>query len=131
MYAPAVTKVSPVQVKALLRGEERGKVLVVDVRDSDFSGGHIKGAINVVASQFYDDATVEKFIARFCRDVETVVFHCYLSQQRGPFCAQRLAERLEAQGCSQPEVCVMAGGWKRFRRELEEADLALVEDFMH
>ena len=60
-----------------------------------FSLGHAEPAPScahrpaAVASQFYDDATVEKFIARFCRDVETVVFHCYLSQQRGPFCAQR------------------------------------------
>jgi hypothetical protein len=29
----------------------------------------------------------------------------------------------------QPEVCVMAGGWKRFRRELEMEDFELVEDF--
>ena len=42
---------------------------------------------------------------------------------------RRLAARLEAQGRVQPEVCVMAGGWKRFRRELEMEDFELVEDF--
>lgn len=43
-----------------------------------------------------------------------------------PTAPLRLAERLEAQGCSEPEVCVMAGGWKRFRRELEIEDFELV-----
>lgn len=33
---------------------------------------------------------------------------------------RRLAERLEAQGCAEPEVCVMAGGWRRFRREVRQ-----------
>ena len=46
-----------------------------------------------------------------------------------PPCTRRLAARLEVQGCVQPEVCVMAGGWKRFRRELEMEDFELVEDF--
>jgi hypothetical protein len=40
----------------------------------------------------------------------------------------RLAERLRAAGAP-PQVYVMAGGWRRFRRELEEADLELVEDY--
>lgn len=43
----------------------------------------------------------------------------------------RLAERLEAQGCSEPEICVMAGGWKRFRRELEMEDFDLVRRGVH
>lgn len=50
--------------------------------------------------------------------------------QRGPYCAQRLAARLGAQGCAAPEVCVMAGGWKRFRRELQAEDFELVEDYL-
>ena len=48
-----------------------------------------------------------------------------------PCCpGRRLAERLEAAGRVQPEVCVMAGGWKRFRREIDVvADEDLVADF--
>ncbi|KAL4444898.1 hypothetical protein ABPG77_003948 [Micractinium sp. CCAP 211/92] len=113
----------------MLRGAERDKLLVLDVRDSDFPGGHLKGAHNIPASQFDLDEAVDGIIARLCRDVKVVVVHCYLSQQRGPYCAQRLAERLEAQGCTSPEVCVMAGGWKRFRRELEMDDFELVDGF--
>ncbi|KAL4448084.1 hypothetical protein ABPG75_005303 [Micractinium tetrahymenae] len=129
MYASAVSFLAPARVKAMLRGAECGKLLVLDVRDSDFAGGHIKGAENIPAARFDGDEMVDQIIARFCQDVEVVVVHCYLSQQRGPYCAQRLAERLEAQGCTSPEVCVMAGGWKRFRRELEMDDFELVEGF--
>lgn len=41
----------------------------------------------------------------------------------------RLADRLAASSGERPEVCVMAGGWRRFARELQEADLDLVEDY--
>ena len=36
----------------------RDKVLVVDVRDSDFVGGHIKGAVNIVSHAFQSDSEV-------------------------------------------------------------------------
>jgi Cdc25 family phosphatase len=128
--ASAVTVLAPVRVKALLRGPNNDRVCVIDVRDADFEGGHIRGAVNVVAETFEDNVLVDRVVSRFCRGMDIVIVHCYLSQQRGPYCAQRLAERLEAQGCSEPEICVMAGGWKRFRRELEVEDFELVEDFL-
>lgn len=92
------------------------KVLVIDVRDSDFAGGHIRGARNIgdaasdcqlqpcpdaggdadypcpspnaAVSNFSDDYRVDNVI-EMCRGMDTVVLHCYLSQQRGPFAAQR------------------------------------------
>lgn len=167
--------------------------MVIDVRDADFEGGHIKGAVNIgallqnniknaaarmrwrgshsrslhprslflalapssspftfaVAAQFQQDSVVDRVVSRFCRGMDTVIVHCFLSQERGeresawaereargsrtqplvphpcptpspaplplpgPYCAQRLAERLEAQGCSEPEICVMAGTTRR------------------
>lgn len=33
---------------------------------------------------------------------------------------------MEEAGGAHPEVCVMAGGWRRFRRELKEDDYDLV-----
>ena len=115
----------------------RAKVGVIDVRDSDFVGGHIKGAKNIgalpgrmlskfslqvaaqpvlptlselppsclaptqleltaryihccaVSETFNDDNQVDKVVEAHCRGADTVVVHCYLSQVRGPFCAQR------------------------------------------
>ncbi|KAI3438447.1 hypothetical protein D9Q98_000877 [Chlorella vulgaris] len=126
--ASSVAVLSPARVKALLRGPLAGKTLIVDVRDSDFAGGHIRGALNITTDGFSSDQRIEEVVQR-CQGMETVVVHCYLSQQRGPFCAQRLADRLAASSGERPEVCVMAGGWRRFARELQEADLDLVEDY--
>lgn len=127
MFASAVTTLAPARVKAMMRGCDT-KLVIFDVRDSDFVGGHIKGAKNIVAARFDQDEMVDQLLASFCRDAEVIIVHCYLSQQRGPYCAQRLAERLEAQGGTMPEVCVMSGGWRRFKRELQEEDFELVED---
>lgn len=64
---------------------------VVDVRDSDYIGGHIAGSTNV-PSNTLDYRTPE--LVRTLKDKETVVFHCALSQQRGPSAALRyLRER--------------------------------------
>lgn len=72
------------------RSEARPSVLVVDVRDSDFEGGHIRGCLNRPALNFDQDADVDEFIDRELKPgIKTVVMHCALSQVRGPHCAQR------------------------------------------
>lgn len=64
--------------------------MVLDVRDYDFAGGHIKGCINQPAADFEDDTDVDKFIdQQLTPDVKTVIVHCALSQVRGPYCANR------------------------------------------
>ncbi|TLD18112.1 hypothetical protein PspLS_10446 [Pyricularia sp. CBS 133598] len=70
------------------------KVAVVDVRDDDYIGGHIKGALNVPSQQL--DARMPTLV-RQLQDKPTVIFHCALSQQRGPGAALRyIRERDEA-----------------------------------
>ena len=71
---------------------------VIDVRDSDHVGGHIRGSTWVPSSSL--DYKVPSLV-RELRDKEVVVFHCALSQQRGPSAALRYLrerERLEARG---------------------------------
>lgn len=64
---------------------------VIDVRDSDHIGGHIRGSTWVPSSSL--DYKVPSLV-RELRDKEVVVFHCALSQQRGPSAALRyLRER--------------------------------------
>jgi rhodanese-related sulfurtransferase len=64
---------------------------VIDVRDSDYIGGHIVNGINA-PTHTHDYRMPE--LVRTLRDKETVVFHCALSQQRGPSSALRyLRER--------------------------------------
>jgi Cdc25 family phosphatase len=82
----------------------------------DFSGGHIKGAINMEAEHFAEDAAVDQLIDTALAGKTRVVLHCMLSQQRGPRCAARLAQRLQDRGLQQPAVLVMSGGWQKFSR---------------
>ncbi|KAI4204359.1 MAG: hypothetical protein LQ346_001631 [Caloplaca aetnensis] len=62
------------------------KVAVIDVRDSDHAGGHIHSSIHVPSSTL-DHRLPE--LVRTLRGKEKVVFHCALSQQRGPGAALR------------------------------------------
>lgn len=73
-------------------------IAVVDVRDSDHIGGHIAGSTWVPSSTL--DYKVPELV-RTLQDKEVVVFHCALSQQRGPSAALRYIrekERLDALG---------------------------------
>ncbi|KAG8955874.1 hypothetical protein FRC04_006321 [Tulasnella sp. 424] len=55
--------------------------VVVDVRDHDFEGGNIVSCMRSPSEKFDEDldGLVEK-----TKDVPRVIFHCTLSQQRGP-----------------------------------------------
>ncbi|KPI43837.1 Arsenate 2.1 [Cyphellophora attinorum] len=68
------------------------RVAVIDVRDSDHLGGHIRGSEWVPSDQL--DARIPELI-RLHGDKEKVVFHCMLSQQRGPRAALKFARALE------------------------------------
>ncbi|ENH70566.1 CDC25-like phosphatase YCH1 [Fusarium oxysporum f. sp. cubense race 1] len=63
---------------------------VIDVRDNaqltfqDYIGGHIRGSTNIPAHTL--DAMMPTLVRRL-KDKKTVVFHCALSQQRGPSAA--------------------------------------------
>ncbi|KAI9671104.1 MAG: hypothetical protein M1831_005190 [Alyxoria varia] len=67
-------------------------IAVVDVRDDDYIGGHIKGCVHAPSSSL-DYRTPE--LVRTLADRKTVVFHCMLSQQRGPSAALRYARERE------------------------------------
>ncbi|EKG10366.1 M-phase inducer phosphatase, partial [Macrophomina phaseolina MS6] len=93
-------------------------VAVIDVRDSDFFGGHIRGCTNV-PTQALDYKLPE--LVRQLRGARTVVFHCALSQQRGPSAALRyVRERARLLGDEDEdetgqEVCVLEGGFVRWQ----------------
>jgi rhodanese-related sulfurtransferase len=73
-------------------------IAVVDVRDSDHIGGHIRGSTWLPSNEL--DYKLPELI-RTMKDKETVVFHCALSQQRGPSAALRYLrerERLDSGG---------------------------------
>ncbi|KAF2877485.1 Rhodanese-like domain-containing protein [Massariosphaeria phaeospora] len=61
-------------------------IAIIDVRDNDHIGGHIRGSTWVPSAEL-DYKTPE--LVRTLKDKEVVVFHCALSQQRGPSAALR------------------------------------------
>ncbi|KAI5919784.1 Rhodanese-like protein [Camillea tinctor] len=68
-------------------------IAIVDVRDGDFIGGHIKSCLHFPTSSL--DATMPTLMRKLA-DKHTVVFHCALSQQRGPSAALRYLREKEA-----------------------------------
>lgn len=110
---------------------------VIDVRDSDHVGGHIRGSTWVPSSSL--DYKVPSLV-RELRDKEVVVFHCALSQQRGPSAALRYLrerERLDpgrgegveksGEGKAQ-RVYVLKGGFTEWQEKYGE-DQKLTEGY--
>lgn len=102
---------APELATLLSQPDAAAAVRVVDVRDSDYEGGHIRGCTHVPAHQFL--ANVGAYAARWRND-QRVVFHCMLSQVRGPKCATRLAATLADGPPGGPDVFVLDGGWSAF-----------------
>ncbi|KAF2125036.1 Rhodanese-like protein [Dothidotthia symphoricarpi CBS 119687] len=106
---------------------------VIDVRDGDHIGGHIRGSTWVPSSQL-DYKTPD--LIRTLRDKEVVVFHCALSQQRGPSAALRYLrerERLiggggEGKEGKEQKVLVLRGGFGEWQEKYGE-DERLTEGF--
>lgn len=83
-------RISREKLAELIRAKKPG-VVIIDVRDSDYIGGHIIGCKNVPIHT-HDYKMPE--LVRTLKDADSIVFHCALSQQRGPASALRyLRER--------------------------------------
>lgn len=81
------------KLSSLLLSPEAGKVAVIDVRGDDHVGGHIHSSIHVPSTTL--DYRIPE-IVRTLADKEIVVFHCALSQERGPRAARRYMEERDA-----------------------------------
>jgi Cdc25 family phosphatase len=90
---------------------------IIDVRDSDHIGGHIKGSTWVPSSTL-DYKTPE--LIRTLRDKEVVIFHCALSQQRGPSAALRYLREKERLGVGSVEGVAEEGDVCVEKRDGEE-----------
>ncbi|KAJ5346505.1 hypothetical protein N7541_008987 [Penicillium brevicompactum] len=112
---------------ALLSTGEPSNLAIVDVRDSDHVGGHIRSSTWVPSSTL--DVRMPELI-RTLKDKKMVVFHCALSQQRGPSAALRYArERESALGQDQPQqVFVLEGGFVEWQQKYGN-DAKLTEAF--
>lgn len=96
-FTPAYTYINASDLAAQLRNPAaRRHIAIVDARDDDFVGGHILGALNVPTVQLAaGDSQADKAVADLVKQLEgksKVVFHCHLSQARGPKAARIYSE---------------------------------------
>ncbi|KAJ5105541.1 hypothetical protein NUU61_002888 [Penicillium alfredii] len=102
----------------LLLSSTSSKLAVIDVRDNDHVGGHIRSSTWVPTSTL--DFRMPELV-RTLQDKEKVVFHCALSQQRGPSAALRYArecERVYGPGESlKQKVYVLDGGFVKWQEK--------------
>ena len=110
------TNVSREDLASMLSSPSSSEVAVIDVRDHDHIGGHIAVSQHV-PSQTLDVALPE--LVRTLKNKKRVVFHCMLSQQRGPKAARMYAEEREKfgqQDWPEQEVLVLVGGFDSWQQ---------------
>ncbi|KAG8693948.1 hypothetical protein FRC08_008795 [Ceratobasidium sp. 394] len=126
---PSFRYISPTELSELIKSDKKPEkdYVVVDVRDDDFIGGNIVGCVRAPADTYL--ATVDDLVTK-TKDVPKMIFHCSLSQQRGPKAARIYAEtrnnRLNPGETSQQEVYVLRGGFTEFQALFKD-DPKLVE----
>eukprot|EP00928_Gymnodinium_smaydae_P025242 TRINITY_DN20179_c0_g1_i1.p1 TRINITY_DN20179_c0_g1~~TRINITY_DN20179_c0_g1_i1.p1 ORF type:complete len:549 (-),score=109.28 TRINITY_DN20179_c0_g1_i1:159-1805(-) len=99
----------------LARNLDREDLQVIDVRDEDFVREHVAGARNIPHRIFA--SKVQALCDELAHSGKTIVFHCNLSQQRGPWCAQLFAtclrDKFDGFNC---KVALLTGGFQAWRR---------------
>ncbi|KAM5539472.1 hypothetical protein V8D89_006924 [Ganoderma adspersum] len=123
--------ISPDELAEIMKSEKvpMRDYCVIDVRDDDWAGGNIKGSHNSPSSQFY--LRVNDLVEK-TKHIPTVVFHCALSQMRGPKAARIYSEardQLEGDGEDIPhQVLILRGGFQDFQAKFRK-DPQLVENW--
>ena len=80
------------QLSELLLSADASKIAVIDVRGDDHIGGHIHTSMHVPSSSL--DHKIPELVRKLSNK-EKVIFHCALSQERGPKAARRYLEERE------------------------------------
>jgi rhodanese-related sulfurtransferase len=130
----SLTQMSRERLAELILSSPPPDLAIVDVRDSDHVGGHIKGSTWVPSSTL--DFRISELL-RNLKDKDQVIFHCALSQQRGPSAALRYArerERLAGKmfggdDKKTQEICVLVGGFSMWQAKYGE-DERLTESYV-
>lgn len=137
-----LTYIPPTRLASLLRGSPSGpdstssestnlSVAVIDVRDSDHVGGHIRTSTWIPSDQL--PAKLPELV-RILADKDMVIFHCALSQVRGPSAALKYArerQRLigKEKGDREQKVCILEGGFTMWQTRYGE-DESLTEAYV-
>ncbi|KAL3897141.1 MAG: hypothetical protein SGCHY_003627 [Lobulomycetales sp.] len=103
-------------LKLLQSPEEAAGLRIVDVRDFDFDRPIVNPSnptINITKDEFIDDLDQKYF--PLLQEEPILVFHCALSQVRGPKCAQRYCVKLRSVHTNPTQkVYILQGGHETF-----------------
>lgn len=113
--------VSPLSIRRHLRIGSKPRV-------TDYIGGHIKGGINMPSNTL--DVMMPTLVRKL-QDKKTVVFHCALSQQRGPSAAlnyMRERAKMQPHDASDQTVYVLDRGFSGWQ-ETYGTDERLTEGY--
>ncbi|KDR82495.1 hypothetical protein GALMADRAFT_237814 [Galerina marginata CBS 339.88] len=101
--------------------------VVIDVRDDDYVGGNIKGSVNLPSREFLMNVDG---LVKDTKQVPLVIFHCSLSQVRGPKAARVYSEtRKNVVDKDIPhEVVILRDGFSQFQVKYKD-DPELVENW--
>ncbi|KAG2374610.1 hypothetical protein C9374_010629 [Naegleria lovaniensis] len=114
---PSFKKID-VQTFASMIGKE--SVLIIDVRDEDYEGGHVKGSLHLDFSNFEQVhlPTLIKTCKEKSSSLDTIVFYCMYSEQRGPQCATSFAEKIaDDKELQHLKLFVPSGGFNSFLKK--------------
>jgi arsenical-resistance protein 2 len=105
-----------------------GNILIIDTRRTDYSGGSIRGSLNIPAQGFWWNRGALYELA-YKADIEWVVFTCGSSNGRGPRTAGWFLEHVRnTVGDENMQVAVLEGGVKGWVKEGKEYT-ALMDGF--
>ena len=82
--------------------------IIIDVRDDDFGGGNLVGAVNYPSSTF--ESKLDEIYNK-CADKNNIIFHCAQSKKRGPTCARQFIEYIDKSTLPNKDVKVLSGGY--------------------
>ncbi|KAG7665142.1 ibp1 [[Candida] subhashii] len=121
--------IKPITLRSWFKGGSphgNGKFAIIDVRESDFVGGHIKGCYHYPAANFH--YTLRELHQRlYDNKIDDIIFHCALSQVRGPSSTLKFLRSLNEitdpklkEYFDSVHVYVLKGGFTRWQREYGE-----------
>ncbi|ODV84884.1 hypothetical protein CANARDRAFT_199870 [[Candida] arabinofermentans NRRL YB-2248] len=124
--------IDPSALKAKLTSSVVQSPIIIDVRDSDHIGGHIRNSHHIPSTTIPNQCPK---IYDLLKDSQTneVVFHCALSQQRGPSSAMRFIRWLGDNKNDDPfakslEIYVLRGGFVKWQ-ELYGSDTEVTDRY--
>ncbi|KAK2949299.1 hypothetical protein BLNAU_15780 [Blattamonas nauphoetae] len=104
--------------------EDSSSIIIVDVRDTDYTSGCIPNSRHIPFDSFKTRAPfLIENISQMSKPPKRIIFHCHKSQSRGPRAA-KMFQSLVAGQISGIQTCILYGGWSAWRDTFkDEPDL--------